>query len=155
MKKYYYTDGRVRYGPYSFDELKEQNISRHTLIWYEGLDNWVKAGDSEDFKDFFSKIPPPIGNIQTENKNQDQKQAPPKSWLTESILVTIFCCLPFGIPGIVNAAKVESRFTAGNYTGAQRASNEAKKWTQLSFWLGIIVIILYVIFGVFSGPSYY
>ncbi|WP_419184195.1 DUF2752 domain-containing protein [Xiashengella succiniciproducens] len=40
-------------------------------------------------------------------------QQPPKTWLGESILVTIFCCLPFGIAGIVNASKVESRFYAG------------------------------------------
>ena len=30
----------------------------------------------------------------------------PKTWMAESILVTILCCLPFGIIGIVNAAKV-------------------------------------------------
>jgi len=35
-------------------------------------------------------------------------QKPPKSWLVESILVTLFCCLPFGIAGIVNASRVES-----------------------------------------------
>ncbi|MES2882212.1 MAG: CD225/dispanin family protein, partial [Bacteroidota bacterium] len=37
----------------------------------------------------------------------------PKNWLVESILVTIFCCLPFGIVGIVNAAQVNSKFAAG------------------------------------------
>src|SRR4029079_6010877 len=37
---------------------------------------------------------------------------PPKSWLAESILVTLFCCMPFGIAGIVNASRVESRFYA-------------------------------------------
>ena len=59
-------------------------------------------------------------------------QKPPKSWLVESILVTIFCCLPFGIVGIVNASRVESRYYAGDIEGAMRASQEAGKWTKIA-----------------------
>ena len=33
-----------------------------------------------------------------------EENVQPKTWLVESILVTLFCCLPFGIVGIVNAA---------------------------------------------------
>lgn len=70
-------------------------------------------------------------------------QRPPKSWLVESILVTLFCCLPFGIAGIVNAAKVESRFNAGDVEGANRASSEAKKWTIVALIIGVVVGIAY------------
>lgn len=69
-------------------------------------------------------------------------QRPPKNWLLESILVTLFCCLPFGILGIINASKVESRFFAGDIAGAQYASAEAKKWTVIGFWLGLVVVII-------------
>lgn len=75
-------------------------------------------------------------------------QKPPKSWLVESILVTIFCCLPFGIVGIVNASRVESRYYAGDIEGAMRASQEAGKWTKIAFWLGLVVVILYIILAV-------
>ena len=70
---------------------------------------------------------------------------PPKSWMVESILVTLFCCLPFGIAGIVNASKVESKFYAGDIAGAKRASEEAGKWTKVSFFIGIGGIVLYAI----------
>ncbi|QJD98406.1 CD225/dispanin family protein [Mucilaginibacter robiniae] len=70
----------------------------------------------------------------------------PKNWLVESILVTIFCCLPFGIAGIVNAASVNSRFDSGDYEGALRASQQAGKWTKIGFGIGIAVIVLYAIF---------
>jgi Interferon-induced transmembrane protein len=72
-------------------------------------------------------------------------QKPPKSWLVESILVTLFCCLPFGIAGIVNASKVESRFYAGDVEGSNRSSAEAAKWTKIGFWVGIAVVVLYII----------
>lgn len=74
-----------------------------------------------------------------------EPQKPPKSWLVESILATLFCCLPFGIAGIVNAAKVESRFSAGDVEGAKRASSEAKKWTIVAAILGLVVVLIYVI----------
>lgn len=74
-----------------------------------------------------------------------ETQKPPKTWLIQSILVTLFCCVPFGIAGIVNAAKVESRFYAKDYEGAIRASQNAKKWTMISFVVGLIIGLLYII----------
>ncbi|RDC54711.1 CD225/dispanin family protein [Pedobacter chinensis] len=70
----------------------------------------------------------------------------PKNWLVESILVTIFCCLPLGIAGIVNAANVNSKYAIGDYAGAQAASAAAAKWTKIGFFIGIGVYVLYFIF---------
>ena len=69
----------------------------------------------------------------------------PKNWLVESILVTIFCCLPFGIVGIINAASVNSKYDVGDYAGALNASQQAGKWTKIGFWIGIAVIVIYLI----------
>ena len=77
----------------------------------------------------------------------------PKTWMAESILVTIFCCLPFGIVGIVNAAKVSSLFAAGNVAAAEEASKSAGKWTNWGFIVGLVVIVLYAIFYVAMMPS--
>lgn len=63
----------------------------------------------------------------------------------ESILVTIFCCLPFGIVGIVNSANVNSRYDAGDFLGAERASKEAGKWTKIGFFIGIAGVVIYVL----------
>lgn len=78
--------------------------------------------------------------------DQPTHSAAPKTWLAESILVTIFCCLPFGIVGIVHAAKVDTAFNSGDYAGADRASSEAKKWTMIGFWIGLASIGLYLLF---------
>ncbi|MEJ7677797.1 MAG: CD225/dispanin family protein [Segetibacter sp.] len=78
-------------------------------------------------------------------------QTPPKNWLVESILVTLFCCLPFGIAGIVFATQVNSKFAAGDYNGALQASRDAARWTKIGFWAGIVVIIAYAIFAMFFG----
>lgn len=87
-------------------------------------------------------------------ENQVNPQKPPKNWLVESILVTLFCCLPLGIVGIVNAANVDSRYNRGDHDGAIRASNEAGKWTKIGFFVGLAFIVIYAILmfaGVFQG----
>ena len=78
-------------------------------------------------------------------------QQQPKTWLVESILVTLFCCLPFGIAGIVNAANVSSKFSAGDIEGAKIASQLAGKWTKWAFWTGLAVILIYIISMVALG----
>jgi Interferon-induced transmembrane protein len=70
---------------------------------------------------------------------------PPKNWLVESILVTIFCCLPFGIVAIINASNVNSRLALGDYAGAQEASLNAGKWVKY----GLIGAVLQVVIPIF------
>ncbi len=82
------------------------------------------------------------------NINEVSFSKPPKTWLVESILVTILCCLPFGIAGIVYASKVESLFNSGDIQGAKNASKEAGKWTKIGLGIGLSVVVLYIIFMV-------
>lgn len=82
-----------------------------------------------------------------------QPAGPPKNWLVESILVTIFCCLPFGIAGIVFASQVSSKFSAGDYAGAEQASKDAGKWTKIGFYIGIAQLVLGIIWMLFLGGA--
>lgn len=75
-----------------------------------------------------------------------ENQTCPKTWLAESILVTLFCCLPFGIVGIVHASKVSTLFAMGKYEMARQASVNAAKWTKISFFVGLVVTILSAVF---------
>lgn len=75
----------------------------------------------------------------------------PKTWMVESILVTLFCCLPFGIAGIVNASKVSSSYAGGFYEEALNSSRNAGKWTKIGFWCGLALIIIYIIILIAAG----
>lgn len=160
MQKYFYADGENSNGPFSLDELKSKGITPNTKVWCEGMADWLPASQVPDLKDLLRLSPPPLGtesraeyrndnylknNNYNKNKMENSTQQPPKTWLVESILATLFCCLPLGIVGIVNASKVESRFYAGDVNAAQQASAEAKKWTMISFILGLVGIVLYII----------
>lgn len=72
-------------------------------------------------------------------------QGQPKNYLIESILITIFCCQPFGIVSFVYASQVNSKYTAGDYEALQ-SSKEAKKWIKWGFISGLIIVILFLLF---------
>lgn len=61
-----------------------------------------------------------------------------KNYLVESILVTIFCCMPLGVVAIIFAAQVDSQLRSGNYAQALDSSNKARTFATISFVLGIL-----------------
>jgi hypothetical protein len=74
-----------------------------------------------------------------------------ENWLVEAILVTLLCCLPFGVVGIIFAAQVNTKQQAGDMEGAEKSRREAAKWTKLGFWIGIaqwvLIILFYFVIG--------
>lgn len=50
-------------GPYSIEELKNLKIKKDSLIWKEGLENWVEAVSIEELKPIFIATPPPIPKV--------------------------------------------------------------------------------------------
>ena len=66
----------------------------------------------------------------------------PQSYMVAAILSTLFCFLPFGIVAIVYASQVESKFNAGDYEGAQQASDKARTWYYASIGAGVVAIII-------------
>jgi hypothetical protein len=76
------------------------------------------------------------------------------NYLAQAILVTIFCCVPFGIPAIVFAAQVNGKLAAGDYTGAVETSKKAKMWCWVAFLVGLGFVLIYFILaliGVIGG----
>lgn len=73
------------------------------------------------------------------------------NYLVQSILATLFCCLPFGIVSIVFAAQANSKRDAGDISGAMQAAKNAKKWAWVAFGAGLVAIALYIIVVVMAG----
>ena len=58
--------------------------------------------------------------------------------LVLAIVVTVLCCLPFGLVGVVYAAQVNGKAQAGDVAGAQESARKAQLW---SYWgLGIALV---------------
>jgi len=99
-----------------------------------------------------AQAPSSIANPTPQPVVNPQSMGPkPTSYLALAILVTIFCCLPFGIVSIVKAAKVDSSWNAGRYIEAQENSRKARNWAIAAMLSDVIVAILYIVFYLFLG----
>jgi hypothetical protein len=67
------------------------------------------------------------------------------SHLVEAILVTLLCCLPFGIVAIVYAARVDGKLAAGDHDGARHASAKAGNWCLAALICGLITYAAWVL----------
>lgn len=167
MNRYFYIDSQgVQKGTFTLEDLRNEPVRRDTMVWTQGMPEWQRAYDVVELqplfdmstnaqKQFSEMTPPPQVAAQS-------IPAVPKSWMVESILVTI---LPFvlcgnvlsliGIAAIVNASKVESLFNSGLYAQSTEASNNAARWTKITLWIAIGAILLAIIaiiaFVVFFG----
>ena len=70
-------------------------------------------------------------------------QAGINNYLVPAILVTLCCCIPFGIVAIVYAAQVNSKLSAGDVAGAQESARNARMWTWIAFGCGIVLSIIW------------
>ena len=77
----------------------------------------------------------------------------PPNYLWQSIVCTVLCCWPFGVVGIVYAAKVNGLFDTGNVAAAVEASEKAKLWCWLSFGSILVIIVLYILLIAVGGMS--
>lgn len=85
--------------------------------------------------------------------------AMPPSYTAQAITALVFgllCCTPIAglaVVALIHGSKVKPFFAAGDYDGAQEASDKAKKWCNITALALIAAIVLYVIlivFGVFT-----
>jgi hypothetical protein len=74
-----------------------------------------------------------------------------ETYLVPSILVTVLCCLPFGIPAIVFASQVQEKLNRGDIPGAQRASKNAKTWCIVSVAVPLVFGVLYLLLMIVIG----
>jgi hypothetical protein len=65
--------------------------------------------------------------------------------MTQAILVTLFCCIPLGIVGIVKSREVNKKLAANDYAGALAASNSTRTILWWGFGTGIVITAVWIL----------
>lgn len=150
--KFFIVENNQQAGPFTLEEMAARGVTPSTPVWREGMSDWTPAGNVPELASLFAAPNTACqGSANYGAQPDPSNEVCPKTWLAESILVTIFCCLPFGIVGIVKAASVSSRYSVGDFAGARRASAEAKKWTLIGFICGILSYVIYFLYCLTVG----
>lgn len=142
MSEYYILNGSEQQGPYTIDQLRGR-VTPQTYVWREGLADWVQAINLPEL----SAVLLPEGSVSPSGVVK------PKDYLVESILVTLFCCMVFGILGIVYSVQANSAFSSGNITAANEFSAKAKQWVTYGFWCGIALVAIYALLALMGALS--
>lgn len=165
--KYYIAENGHPAGPFELNDLLKHGLTINSLLWNETMSGWTVASNIPEVMSFLrgttSQPIPPLppqpgrqyGYQQYSNQPYQQPMFPmPDTHMVGAILVTLFCCVPFGVVAIIKASQVSSCYSSGDYAGAIQSSNEAKKWIIWGIVSDIILILLYLllifVFGVGS-----
>lgn len=163
--KYYIVENNQPVGPFEVDELVAKGVKATDLVWCEGMSQWTPASEVAEViaqinatdgavPPAASCQPPVFVQPQAPESPESQyatqvkpEQMPmPNTWLVFSILVTLFCCVPLGLVAVVKAAKVETLWRNGQYEEAKWASDGARKWALITFFIGIAFYVPYTIY---------
>ena len=166
--QWYYSKNGTQLGPVEEVELRAKlasgEISAADLVWKDGMPDWLAASRVAELAPLTtlpSVNPPMAGGVQNSPYSPPVSQMPAPyrgpdfpNYLWQSIVVTVLCCWPFGIPAIVYAAKVDGLKARGDVAGAMSASASAKTWCMVAVgsWLALIVMwLLFVGIASISG----
>lgn len=76
---------------------------------------------------------------------------PPDNNLVWAIASTVLCCWPLGIVSIIKSTKVNNLWTQGDFSGAQKSADDAKKWAIYSAIGAAVFWVLYIVLSVVLG----
>ena len=152
VSEYWVARNGERFGPYTKDQLVEYyrsgQIHPSDQVCRPDSQEWVIASSMSELSNMTTEspaTPPPNQNV-------------PVVSLVGPILVTIFCCLPFGIVSIVFATQVPTKAAQNDLAGAQAAAVSAKNWMMWGFIIGLVANLIGLgayTFGIIatSGPG--
>ena len=149
--KYYMHTGGQQLGPFEESELPSHGLTASTMVWREGMPDWVAASQVPELSHLLPPIQQPPG-YQPQPQPGYGPQQPygarppmPDTYLVWAILATLLCCMPFGIVSIVKASQVSSLYSQGRYQEAVAASEAAKKWAIWSAVAGVVISIIVIV----------
>ncbi len=164
MKIWIYLNG-VQQGPYTLEQVKLLPVDAGTPVWYDGLPQWTPAGQTPLLGPAFATAGAATPGSAPDTAAQaaqaaaqaayaaqtaaqaaqaaaQQASAPipprPSTYIVWSIILTILCCSPFALAGIITGAISSSRYNSGDYAGA-------KSMSTVTEWLLIISIVWAVV----------
>lgn len=135
MKKYFLHNANGQEGPFDIEELKKKNITKATPIWYEGLKDWVAAGEVEELKNIFVATPPPF-KPQTQASTSIKEQPKKKNRVVLYIILgLILVLLIINVPNLFNnhSSSYQDPFYTGTYQEKVMSVEEIERANPLNF----------------------
>ncbi len=165
---YFFADNKgLQHGPVRHDYFKQHGISSDTLVWFDGLPNWIEAKDATTLKRYISQngvesMEQPAhyhefikGQIPANVKLISSHVTTPKSWVTESVLLTIFCSFIPGIIALLYGSRVGTLWSNKQYAKSLRYSYIASQWVKWGFTITVVLAAIYIVVSLLLPQAYF
>lgn len=147
---YYIIINDQQQGPFAKEELLSRGLTPQTMVWCQGMPDWMPASSVHDLNDLFAR--PQQTQYQQPYQQQYPQQQPAATytnWLPWAIVGTVLgicsCIgLVLGIIGITKANGANNAYKCGDYDLARSVNNSARTLTILSLvfdGIGILINI--------------
>tara|TARA_R110000850_G_scaffold49460_10_gene122033 strand:+ start:2960 stop:3505 length:546 start_codon:yes stop_codon:yes gene_type:complete len=165
---WYYASNGQQQGPVSKEQLIELfrggEVKASDLVWKEGMTDWLPLSSVNELAgEVEASVAPAPEEPAPENQLVEEPaleipalSAAPRpaaavgsaakvpTYLWQSIVCLVLCCMPTAIPAIIYSTKVGPAEAVGDLQAAREASSKAKMWCWISFGVGLVVQTLYL-----------
>ena len=150
---YYIIINDQQQGPFAKEELLSRGLTPQTMVWCQGMPDWMPASSVHDLNDLFARPQ----QTQYQQPYQQPYQYPQQpvgtftNWLPWAIVGTVLgicsCIgLVLGIIGITKANGANNAYKCGDYDLARSVNNSARTLTILSLVFDGIGILINIAF---------
>lgn len=153
-KKYWIiVDGKPQ-GPFSVDDLRlRRDFTPELPVWTTGMADWTTVGQVEELRELATEAatenPEQGSGAETTPRAErrggwvaeatvEQGEPMPSTYLGWNIAMTLCCCMPMGVAGIIFSSMVKPKWYRGDIEGAKKASEIAAWCLILSIVLGLV-----------------
>lgn len=165
QREYYVYINKEQLGPVDGEKLKELDLTPDTLVWYDGLDEWVPASEAPGIQWLFNGEPEPEIADDTDTAlqrtpdetsvagetedagayNDEYLPEPPRTHIAWAVILTIIGAGVFGILAIVFYSVAKTRYNNGQYDLAEHSAGVGNRWLSWAVPFAILGL-LYTIF---------
>ena len=121
---YYLAKNNIKEGPFSLEEILKMQLTKDTLVWKDGLKNWVNVSELVELNKFIINTPPPLPSEVRKTELSQQS----KSIYIENIIWGLL----FGIG--LNFLFTKTAIGGGSDSYPIYLSDAEKKDMSIFFW---------------------
>lgn len=133
---YYIIINDQQQGPFAKEELLSRGLTPQTMVWCQGMPDWMPASSVHDLNDLFARPQQPQYQQPYQQQYPQQPVGTFTNWLPWAIVGTVLgicsCIgLVLGIIGITKANGANNAYKCGDYDLARSVNNSARTLTIL------------------------
>lgn len=126
--EYYISNGDNQIGPLKISEIDKSLLNTNTMVWHEGLTEWVLISEVSELSNLIKKVPPPITKKSPPSIKSNEKMESSKNQRNNQIvlLVAVVVLVLFSLVYFITK---EDSINTNKVQNSKETSDSEKKYS--------------------------